>query len=289
MTTAKIAHEAQITLATTFIKNESFSENKKPIFALMIEVNIIGTGNVAWHLATALSNQNKAVLMQVAGRSTHALQKFEHIAKQTVFIDKLTPATVTIIAVSDDAIIEVSKNINYSKQLVVHTSGFTTLDVLDVKHRPGVFYPLQSFSKKDTALDFTKVPILIEAQNREDEKILRELAATLSQNVQVATSKQRKHLHLAAVFANNFTNHCYTIAERLCKEQTLDFTLLHPLLEKTMQKAISNGPSRSQTGPAMRNDQKVINEQEKMLDNSQYKTVYTILTNAIIKTYGKKL
>lgn len=256
----------------------------------MIDVNIIGTGHVAWHLAKAFEHQNKVNLMQVAGRSDLALQDFKQLARQTTTsIDKITPATVTIIAVNDDAIVEVSKKIEYSKQLVVHTSGFTAMTALNPKHRRGVFYPLQSFSKTDASIDFIKVPILIEAQDETDKKILQELAALISQRVQVATSIQRRHLHLAAVFANNFTNHCYAVAEMLCKEQSLDFDTLHPLIEKTVQKAINNGPMPSQTGPARRNDKSVIAQQEQMLESPEHKKIYTLLTNAIIKTYGKEL
>ena len=255
----------------------------------MIEVNIIGTGNVAWHLARAFGNENQAVLMQVAGRSTEALKDFKHIARQTVSIEDMEPASVNIIAVSDDHIEEVSNKFSFDNALVVHTSGFTEMNALSSGQRRGVFYPLQSFSKKDAEITFSNIPILVEAENDKDEKTLRELATIISKNVQVINSKQRKHLHIAAVFANNFTNHCYTIAAQLCKDQQVDFNILHSLIEKTTQKAITNGPSMSQTGPAVRKDYQVMTAQEKMLVNPDHQKLYKTLTEAIITTYGKKL
>lgn len=255
----------------------------------MIEVNIIGTGNVAWHLAKAFGSQNQAVLMQVAGRSKKDLEVFKNFARDIVTIDKLLPADVTIIAVSDDAVAEVSEAIPFENSLVAHTSGFTEMSTLSRKHKKGVFYPLQSFSKEDITIDFKKIPILIEAENDNDEKILRELATIISVNVQIINSEQRRQLHLAAVFANNFTNHCYTIAQEICDEYEIPFEALHPLILKTAEKALHNGPRQSQTGPAMRSDKKVIEKHMKLLHSPTHSNIYKDFTTAIKNTYGKEL
>ncbi len=255
----------------------------------MIEVNIVGTGNVAWHLAKALGAQNRAVVMQVAGRTEASLEPFKNMARHTVSIEELTPSDVTIIAVSDDVIAEVSSQIPFDNTLVVHTSGYTAMSTLSRKHKKGVFYPLQSFSKDDTSINFAEIPILVEADNDEDEKTLRELGAMISNTVQVINSTQRRQLHLAAVFANNFTNHCYTIAQDICEQYEVDVKTLHPLILKTAQKALENGPKNSQTGPAKRGDKAVINNQLDLLQNPDHKDIYNALTKAIHTTYGKKL
>lgn len=248
----------------------------------MIEVNIIGTGNVAWHLAQAFSTQKDIIITQVAGRSLEALSSFKHYTKEVVSIKELTPANVTIIAVSDDAIEKVYLNLPFNNSLVVHTSGFTNMLLQkNTNNRTGVFYPLQSFSKEDTTLDFKEIPLLIEASNDNDLKTLQTIASSISDNVQLATSKQRKQLHLAAVFANNFTNHCYTIAQEICEKNNVSFDTLHPLIIKTALKAIENGPKNSQTGPAKRNDYKVIEMQEKLLLDPAQKKVFKTITEAI--------
>ncbi len=263
---------------------------KRCIFAIMIEVNIVGTGNVAWHLAQAFSTQKDVVVTQVAGRSTATLSSFMNYAKEVVSITELIPATITIIAVSDDVIESIYSQLPYQNTLVVHTSGFTNmLSRKHTNHRTGVFYPLQSFSKEDTTLNFKEVPLLLEAEDDNDLKTLQTLANTISDNVKIANSKQRKELHLAAVFTNNFTNHCYSIAQELCESSDMPFHTLHALIKKTAQKAIENGPKNSQTGPAKRNDVKVIEAQENSLLNTTHKKIYTTITKAIQDTYGKKL
>lgn len=255
----------------------------------MIKVNIIGTGNVAWHLAKTLSLQKKVVLAQIAGRSIKNLEPFKQFAQETISVDFLQPADVTIIAVSDDAIAQVETAIPFDNALVVHTSGFTEMSALSQKHTKGVFYPLQSFSKGDETIDFKEIPILIEAENDKDEKTLLTLAKLISNNVQVLDSLQRRQLHLAAVFANNFTNHCYTIAQEICKSNNVPFDTLHALISKTAEKALKNGPTQSQTGPAMRNDTQVINKQVELLEHRSHIEIYKEFTKAIKSTYGKKL
>ena len=280
----------QIILKTTFIKNESLAVLKRCIFVIMIEVNIVGTGNVAWHLAKAFSAQKNVSIKQVAGRSQKGLLTFKNITKCLVSIQNLKRATITIIAVSDDAIESIYKQLPFDNELVVHTSGFTTMLLQkQTNNRTGVFYPLQSFSKDDTTVNFKEIPLLLEASDKNDLKTLETLALSISNNVQIATSKQRRKLHLAAVFANNFTNHCYTIAQELCELSDVPFDTLHALITKTAQKAIKNGPKQSQTGPAKRSDHKVIKAQEELLLDPTHKSIYQTITKALQDTYGKKL
>ncbi len=250
-------------------------------------INLIGTGNVAWHLANQLAKIPECTLQQIAGRSLKKGEEFSHLAEEVTTITSLKPATITIIAVSDTSIENVASLLPYQDTLVVHTSGSIPLETIP-QDRKGVFYPLQSFSKKDT-IDFTNIPICIEATTQEDLETLQKLALFLSSKVYHINSQQRKQAHLAAVFVNNFANHCYTIAQELCDTHQLPFELLHALLEKTAQKAIDHSPSDVQTGPAKRNDTNVIAAHVDMLQEDDHKSIYQTLTASIIAHYGKEL
>lgn len=260
---------------------------KSIIFTAMITINLIGTGNLAWHLATHLAKVPKVKLQQVASRSQKNREDFLSVFEEFTTIDALKFATITIIAVSDNAIEQVASQIPYKDSLVVHTSGSISIDAIDT-NKKGVFYPLQSFSKNDT-IDFTSIPICLEASTQEDLDVLHALAKSLSTIVYHLNSVQRKQAHLAAVFANNFTNHCYTVAQEICKKEDIPFEILHALIEKTAQKAITNSPSDVQTGPAKRNDTSVITTHQNMLHNEDHTSIYNTLTASIISHYGKKL
>lgn len=261
----------------------------------MIEVNIIGTGNVAWHLAKAFASENQIIIMQISGRNPEVLKSFSKFAQETVSLDQLSPAQVNIIAVGDDSIPAVIEALPFSDALVVHTSGFTKLDVYSKEYkstkrnRLGVFYPLQSFSKEDQDIHFSEIPILIEAQDLKDLKTLRILAEGISTQVKSISSEQRRSLHLAAVFANNFTNHLFTIAQDLCRDSDVPFSYLHALIMKTAAKAILHNPSKIQTGPAIRGDSHVLTTQEHKLSNPEHKEIYRTITKALKTYYGKKL
>ena len=184
-------------------------------------------------------------IQQVGSRMPILHREFSKVAQGVVFIEEMKPAPITIIAVNDQSIKKVSEQIPYEDTLVVHTSGSISMESLSAKNRKGVFYPLQTFSKS-IKVDFTQIPICLETEHENDRNLLREIAFALSENVYQINSIERKQLHLAAVFANNFVNHCYTIAEELCAQQQLPFELLKPLIETTAQKAISNSPLYAQ-------------------------------------------
>ena len=254
----------------------------------MTSINIIGTGNVAWHMAQTLSTAENYSLQGVAGRSKKSLEDFKSFAKETTQIHKLTPSDITMIIVSDEAIQKVLKDIPYSSGLFVHTSGSVPINALKTYSNCGVFYPLQSFSK-EVGLNFKEVPICIEASSKLNLGVLEELGFALSEKVTKISSAQRKKLHLAAVFVNNFSNHCFTIAQELCDQEEVPFDLLRPLLNTTANKALSHKPSEVQTGPAKRNDQETIASHINQLSNPMQQEVYKILSEAITQYYGKEL
>ena len=153
----------------------------------------------------------------------------------TTTYNAIKEADVYIISVWDNAIAEVAENLPFQNRLVVHTSGTSELSVLDDKNRKGVFYPLQTFSKSKE-IDFSSIPICLEAENEEDFKTLQSLSQNISEKVFAISSEQRKSLHVAAVFVCNFVNHMYTIGNQICEEHNVPFEVLQPLIMETAQK-----------------------------------------------------
>lgn len=253
----------------------------------MISVIVLGTGNVANHLIDAFLTNKKIDLVQVYGRNNSALIKRKDKVAITSTIDHLKEADIYIVAISDDAISTFSSQLKLKDKLVVHTSGSVSIDALKSASNIGVFYPLQTFSK-EKAVNFNEVPICIETQRDEDYQILEKLAAAISDKVYNIDSNQRKHIHLAAVFTNNFVNYIYKIGNDICTENNIPFRILHPLILETAKKIEVANPAEIQTGPAVRNDNETIKAQLDML-NGQEKEIYKLLTQSIIHTYGKKL
>lgn len=227
----------------------------------MISVLLVGNGNVANHLLKVFQMVKDLSVLQINSRN----------------LTNIPTAAITIIAVSDDAIAKVSSKI--TNPFVVHTSGSVSLSALQNKTRKGVFYMLQTFSK-DKLVNFQEVPFCLEATNENDLKTLETLAKLLSEKVYFINSEQRKALHVAAVFANNFANHCYQIAEEICKIHQVPFEILYPLIEETARKIKLLSPKEAQTGPAIRNDQQTI-QNHLVLLNLHQQEMYTIMTKSI--------
>ncbi|WP_408648407.1 Rossmann-like and DUF2520 domain-containing protein [Tenacibaculum retecalamus] len=213
----------------------------------MIKIAIIGGGNVATHLAKAFNKTKVVSLVQVYARNLQQIKHLKEDVSITNSLKLLIDADVYIIAVSDDAISEVSSEIDKKNSLIVHTSGSASLNSLKNKSRKGVFYLLQSFSK-DKTVNFDEIPFCLEAENEEDLNILEKLATSIGKKTYHINSKQRKTLHVAAVFVNNFTNHFYKIGEDICKEHQVPFEILQPLIQETARKIISLNPEEAQTG-----------------------------------------
>ena len=253
----------------------------------MISVIVLGTGNVGTHLIKTFLNTQNVVLAQVFSRKKSSLIPFKNKVATTISIRDLKEADVYIIAISDDAIPEFSSQLHYKNKLIVHTSGSASINALKNKGDKGVFYPLQTFSKKYD-VDFSSIPICIETEKENNIQLLKKLAKSISNNVYLIDSEQRKRLHVAAVYSNNFVNHLCKISHDICKEHLIPFEILHPLIIETAQKITSNNPMDIQTGPAHRNDTKTINTHLELLSGEQ-KKIYQLLTESIQKTYGEKL
>ncbi|MNQ50898.1 NADP oxidoreductase coenzyme F420-dependent [compost metagenome] len=253
----------------------------------MIRITLIGSGNVAQHLIKAFSKSEAIEIVQVFSRKKETLASLIDYDKIVNDFEDLKEADLYIITVSDNAISEVSQQLPFNNQLVVHTSGAASIETLDDKNRKGVFYPLQTFSKNKD-IDFSVIPICLEAENTFDFRILETVAKSISNAVFPINSEQRKALHVAAVFVNNFTNHLYQIGQEICEENQVSFEILKPLIQETAEKIKTLDPIDAQTGPAKRHDSSTIETHLNYLTKENQKNIYKILTQSI-QHNGKKL
>jgi predicted short-subunit dehydrogenase-like oxidoreductase (DUF2520 family) len=274
-----------------------------------MKIAFIGSGNVAWHLAPALQMAGNEI-GSVYSRDLKNAQLLADRLHKPLIINHLdfsdSSATLFIIAVSDDAIAELASKIKLPQgAILVHTSGSKGLESLISSPSPtkrgissltpspspkergmGVFYPLQTFSKTKS-LDFKTIPFCIEGSNQEVENTLIKLAQSLSNQVFRINSAQRRALHVAAVFANNFSNHLLRIAQEILQKNQLEFSLLKPLIEETIAKALTTNPSAAQTGPAKRGDAQTIAQHLDFLQNEpQWQIIYQIITQSILDDYS---
>lgn len=254
----------------------------------MISVVIVGTGNVAQNLFNALEKANDVSVKQVIGRNPQKLAFVTDQAITSSNFENIVAADIYILAISDDAISAAAQNFKNIDGILVHTSGATSINELSTAKRPGIFYPLQTFTK-DRIITFNEIPICIESPNEDDLELLKKLGNTLSNTVVELGSDQRKTLHIAAVFVNNFTNYMYTVGAEICNEHQIDFKLLQPLIKETAAKLDKITPLEAQTGPAKRGDQKTLHNHLQLIKDKHQRELYTLLSNAIKEKHGKEL
>ena len=246
---------------------------------------VIGSGNVAYHLVRAF-RQNGVAFVQLlsrGGANASFISDHFHVPMVTNPAEMNRDADLYVLAVRDDVIAAVSATLPIHNRLVVHTSGATSMDVLSGSgERTGVFYPLQSFTfGKD--IDLSGVPVCLEAAREEDLERLRRLALTISGNAWALSSVQRLHLHLAAVFAANFTHRMYAMASQILEGQGIPFGILGPLILETASKAVNDDPRINQTGPAIRKDMQIIRKHLQMLEkHEEFREIYGLITKNIM-------
>lgn len=253
---------------------------------MMISVVLLGAGNVATHLFKAFNASETVTVKQWYNRSLKTIDIYKNKVAVTDDLTQLKEADVYILAVSDDAIEALSEALPFENRLVVHTSGSTSIYDINIKHKRGVFYPLQTFSK-DAEVNFVNVPLCLEAIKKADLPILKDLALAINSKSHKVNSDQRQALHLAAVFVNNFTNQLYRVAHEITENQGAEFDILKPLIKETANKIESLSPYLAQTGPAKRNDKKTIKRHLKLLESEHHKDIYNLLTESIKKTHGR--
>lgn len=248
-----------------------------------MKIVIIGSGNVAYHLAKAFT-QNNIEVSQIFGRNEVELNKISEELNIPYSTKELADADLYMISVSDSAVEQVSDLIKTEKALVAHTSGSLPIETLNGDYRKASFYPLQTFSKTKN-LDYSKIPFFIEAENQIDEKSLFELASLISDNVETSDYEKRKYIHLTAVFACNFVNHLFARAKEISDSQDLDFNYFIPLIDETVEKIHHLEPKSAQTGPAVRGDERILKLHEELITNDEHLKIYNTMNESIQKMY----
>lgn len=251
-----------------------------------MNVVLIGTGNVAYHLAHAL-RQASHTIADIYGRNestTRRLAEDIHAEKYCTDIQNIYPnADVYIFAVSDTAIGDIARMMPHTTGIWCHTAGSVHMEVLQPYHQHvGVLYPLQTLSRADKVNFQSQVPLLIEGTNALSENTLYALARSISAKVEKVSSLTRKKIHLAAVFASNFTNHMYAIAQYLLTKEELSFDLLLPLIDQTASKVQALSPLVAQTGPAIRGNKSIIESHLSMLtEEDKIRDIYHLVSENI--------
>ncbi|RYZ00644.1 MAG: DUF2520 domain-containing protein [Chitinophagaceae bacterium] len=248
-----------------------------------MNIVIIGTGNAATILGRKLKEAGHGIL-QVFGRDAAAASAlaYELDTESTNYWTVVRrDADLYLLAVSDVAVEEVKRELQFAEGTVVHTAAAVPLHGLkgSAEHY-GVFYPLQSLQKHSSRLP--EIPIIIDASDGATLHQLEQLAHSISGRVVAAGDEERLRLHLAAVFCNNFTNHLYALMEDWCARQGLDFSLLRPLILETAERVQTLSPRASQTGPALRHDVETIERHLALLDGEPLlKELYLLMTRSI--------
>ena len=250
-----------------------------------MKIVMIGAGNLATHLSEAFINAGFQIV-QVFSRSDISARLLANRIKAPYTTDIksiVIDASLYVISVNDDAISQLIEYLPVTKQLVIHTAGSVPMDIFSGKlDNYGVLYPLQTFSKS-RLVNFKEIPIFLEANNNDNLTALHEIAKSISEKVYVANSRNRMFLHLAAVFCCNFVNYLYHISSDIVKQDGFNFNILAPLILETAQKAVeSEDPSKVQTGPAIRNDQKTMEKHLNLLDShNSWHDLYAFLSKSI--------
>lgn len=257
-----------------------------------MNISIIGSGNVATQLGKAFQKAGHTIIQVISRNEKTGKElatKLKCIYSATYNGLKKNDNTIFLIAVKDAQIAEVANALNKTNSFVMHTSGSVGIEVLKTKFKNcGVFYPLQTI-KKNRSINIKNVPVCVEASNLKTEQTLLQLAQSITTNIYFLNSEQRLYIHLAAVFANNFTNHLYLLAEQILKQNHLPFDLLKPLIEQTAKNVSAASPFEMQTGPAMRNDKITIEKHLKLLTNEkELHQLYKLLTDSIYKSHKKQ-
>ncbi len=250
-----------------------------------MKIVIIGSGNLATHLSIALKAAGEKIIQVYSRTEDHAKELADKLGcNYTTNLDDIDKkADIYILSVKDDALGILIASIceDRSDRLFLHTAGSVPMDIFKGKaNHYGVLYPMQTFSK-NRKVDFRHISCFVEASSKEDLSIIRPLAESVSDHVIDCDSDKRKKLHLAAVLACNFTNHCYRLAEKVLEEEQIDFKLFLPLIDETARKVAVLSPKQAQTGPMMRWDTGVMQMQTDLLSDERTKQIYRLMAESI--------
>ncbi len=255
------------------------------IFEPMKRIVVIGSGNLAVNLLRAFASCEGLKLTAWVSRKQKEIPEFPYQVPHSSLAEPLPEADLYILAVSDNAIADLASRLDFGGGLVVHTSGAQSISSLRELSRNGVFYPLQTFSES-RPLSMEGIPFLLETALPEDWEYLKEVVLALGGNPVKADSRQRLQAHLAAVFANNFSNHLWHLSQELLNTAGLDQQLLLPILKETLAKFEAGGAYNAQTGPARRGDNSSMELHRQLLGESTLRNIYDQISQNISETYG---
>jgi len=255
-------------------------------FVGMMKVTLIGARNLATQLGKSLKKAG-VIISQVYSRTEDSVRTLGELLEAEWLTDIKAlrdEADIYIFSVKDSVLNELISEVCKSRgeKLFLHTAGSMPMSCFEGKAlHYGVFYPMQTFSKaKD--VDFERIPVFIEGNSIETEDVIKSLANKLSQRVIRLSSADRKYLHLAAVWACNFTNYCYTVASDILSEHGIPFDVMLPLINETTEKIQKISPKEAQTGPAVREDRNVISKQLELMNGKEdLQELYQMLSKGI--------
>jgi predicted short-subunit dehydrogenase-like oxidoreductase (DUF2520 family) len=251
-----------------------------------VKITIIGSGNVATYLAIAFKSKGYDIVQIYSPNNLHAKALAERVqAAPCSSVEQINPySDFYVIAINDDALKSFSENFTRGDGIVIHTSGFHGIDVLkNTSLNYGVFYPLQTLNKNGT-IPAQPFPICIEASNNETLQKIKSLAQSIDGDVHIISSQRRKVLHVAAVFANNFGNYMFSMAEKILQKEKISFGLLRPLIRSTAENVMHRSPAEVQTGPAKRGDEEILRAHIEILkDDPELKSIYELISSGIRK------
>jgi len=252
-------------------------------------ISIVGSGNVAFTLCRLFYACGHNVV-EITGRNEQAVTALAGIcgAKANVCpsaIQPTMPAEIYLVCLSDEALNNLEKFDLGETGVWAHTAGAQPIEILaDRTDHWGVLYPLQSLRKEK--YPYSSIPFLVQGSDNTTQETLYQLAESTGFPVSRADNEQRLSLHLAAVFANNFTNHMLTISSTICEQHQLDSEMLIPLILETSTRIVDNKPAEMQTGPAIRGDEVTMRRHLQLLQsNPLWQELYRLISESIRKKY----
>lgn len=254
-----------------------------------MKVVFIGAGNLATRLSLAMKRAGMSVVQVYSRTEASAVSLAGQLNSLWTTDPKqiVADADLYLFSVKDRVLPALISQMVPNDALWVHTAGSMPMDLFKgYAKRYGVLYPLQTFSK-EREVCFQEIPFFIEASSEETEAVLQEIAGRLSRNVRHLSSEKRRSLHLAAVFACNFSNYMYTLAGKVLAEQAIPADVLLPLIDETAAKIHTMTSAEAQTGPAIRYDENVINKHLAMLSDPDMKMLYQLISQSIHKESTK--
>jgi len=254
------------------------------------KIAILGAGNVGYQLAWHLHNSGNQIVQIFSRRLPAAkwLGNLMDIPTANDFSEITTDADIYLLTVNDDSVEEVASKLHLGDKVVAHTSGSVSMDALkNVSTNYGIFYPLQTLSR-NVSVDFAVIPFCVNGSTPFALETLKNLASTLTNKIVEVDDEKRFAIHVAAVFANNFTNHLFSVSQMILEKSGLSFEILKPLINETVRKVQNHDPLNVQTGPASRHDDHTIEKHlEYLKKDGRFAEIYKLLSNEI-RQYAKE-